>query len=59
MDDGTGFKYIVIEGTAKVRDFWNFDWKLMSYILGKLGFGSGNGRSWYGQWKTMAGSGSW
>jgi len=51
-----GILDFVATGNAKVKDYWDFDWKLGKYILGVLNIGSGNGRSWYGQWRTMAGS---
>jgi len=43
-------------GTATIYDEWDFDRKLWEYIKGKLWLGPGNGRTWYGQWRTMAGS---
>lgn len=37
-------------------DTWDFDWRLGQYIGGVLGWGPGNGRGWFGQTRTMAGS---
>ena len=44
------------KGTATLKDTWDFDWQLGQYILGKIGMGPGNGRTWYGQWRTIIGS---
>jgi hypothetical protein len=43
-------------GTAQIHDEWDFDWRLWDFILGRVGIGQGNGRTWFGQKRTVLGS---
>lgn len=44
------------EGYVEIDDGWDFDPKMWSFILGQLGLGEGNKRSYEGQLRTLAGA---